>query len=224
MRHKPVQFSPRRQRGVALFIGLVFLIVLSLVAVIAMQSTLLEMRMSTNVARHEEAFQVSETTRSLVGPFIDQSMFNSGWPTAWDGSDTHFDFSTICPNAAVPVSEDDCAPVKMFHAALGTSTKLLYGALDAGEVTTDPSTWLTDLTFGFADPTSLQSNLSFVPDGTVLRQGAGAAQAGGYRGLGTGAAAGGSARIVQIQSVGTSPADGTNGRADTISQYEAVVQ
>lgn len=219
--------APRHQRGIALFIGLVFLIVLSLVAIIAMQSTFLEMRMTTNVARHEEAFQMSESTRSLVGPFIDQSMFNSGWPSAWDGTDTHFDFSNVCPNVSPPVGDGNCPAVKMFETALlgsANPSKLLYSALDAGEVQTDPATWVTDLTFNLNTPSLLASNLSFVPDGTVLNQGAGAAQAAGYRGLGTGSAVGGSARFVEIQSVGKSPADGSNGRADTIAQYRAVLK
>ena len=43
----------RAQRGVALFVGLIFLLVLSIIAVMAMRGTLTEMKMVTNVARHE---------------------------------------------------------------------------------------------------------------------------------------------------------------------------
>ena len=91
---------PAQQRGIALFIGLVFLVVLSLVAVIAMQSTFLEMRMVTNVARHEEAFQASDSLRNaLTAPpdssLFSQSLVQGGWPQSWGGDVPDNDFSSI---------------------------------------------------------------------------------------------------------------------------------
>lgn len=232
--------APSRQRGIALFVGLIFLVVLSLVAVIAMQSTFLEMRMATNVARHEEAFQMSDSMRGIPDAFLDQNVFNAGWPVSWGGSvaDNDFDFSKICPSASIPVTASNCALVSTFKTALtsgGTVTpKLLYGSLDAPgangatiENPTDPSTWVVDVAFNQANPNGtgdIAAKLSFVPDGTVINQGAGAAQAGGYRGLGISVAAGGSAVYFEMQSLGLSPSDGSNGRAVTISQYRSILQ
>lgn len=213
--------APARQQGIALFIGLVFLVVLSLVAVIAMQSTLLEMRMTSNVARHEEAFQISESMRTLTGPFMDQNIYTGGWPISWGGTvpDHDFDFSGI--NSTL---------LNMFKGAVENSNpadKILYGQLDFGEQSYDPSTWVVDLILTANDPShsglELASNMSFVPDGTALNGGAGSAQAAGYRGLGTGAGSGGASRYIEIQSVGLSPSDGSNGRANTIAQYRAVI-
>ncbi len=219
------------QRGIALFVGLVFLIVLSLVAVIAMQSTLLEMRMVTNVARQAEAFQMSESGRSILtappaaGLFA-QNIENAGWPVSWGGEvpDADFDFTEICKPLPAP-----CQLVTTFENSLIAGPdgrpKLLYGALDPSEDPAKPSTWVTDATINWPDPQNasdtLTAALSVVPDGSGANAGAGAAQAAGYRGLGVGLAGGGAGLFFQIQSVGTSPA---NGRAVTIAQYRAVVQ
>ncbi|MDQ2971957.1 MAG: PilX N-terminal domain-containing pilus assembly protein [Rhodanobacteraceae bacterium] len=239
-----------RQRGIALFIGLVFLVVLSLVAVIAMQSTLLEMRMVTNVARQAEAFQISDSGRAvLTGPtgtsLFAQSLELGGWPVSWGGDvpDADFDMSVAagigCTGSA-PWSLGDCpATVVNFVNALttahGTPLKLLYGALDNPgadgvnpEDPANPSTWLTDAIMTFTDPNNpsgtISATLSVVPDGIGANAGAGAAQAAGYRGLGVALASGGAARYFQIKSAGLSPADATNGRAVTIAQYKAIVQ
>jgi len=40
-----------RQRGVALFLGLVFLVILTLVALVVMRGTMLEMRLTTATTR-----------------------------------------------------------------------------------------------------------------------------------------------------------------------------
>ena len=227
---RPFCSVPRAQRGVALFVGLIFLIVLSLVAVIAMQSTFLEMRMSTNVARHEEAFQMSESMRTLVDPFLDQNMFNTGWPVSWGGDvpDADFDFSAL-----------NAAQVALFQSSItkvGGVPKKLYLQLDSPDASgtagttedpNNPSTWVTDIAFSQANPNgvgNIAANISIVPDGTVLNQGAGSAQSAGYRGLGVSSASGGASRYFEMQSVGLSPSDASNGRAVTIAQYRAVLK
>jgi len=232
------------QRGIALFIGLVFLVVLSLVAVIAMQSTFLEMRMATNVARQSEAFQISESTRSiLTGPsqtsLFSQSLAQGGWPVSWGGNVPDTDFSAIGDCAAPWTDATKCAMVLKFANALITGSdgtpKLLFGAFDSpgadktnDETTSNPSNWVTDASLDFPDPNvsggTVTGMLSVVPDGVASNAGAGTAQAAGYRGLGVGAAAGGASRYFQIRSVGFSPKGGSNGRAVTIAQYKAVVQ
>jgi hypothetical protein len=218
--------APSRQRGIALFVGLIFLVVLSLVAVIAMQSTFLEMRMATNVARHEEAFQMSDSMRGMTGPFVDANFFNGGWPVSWGGSvpDSNFDWRTACGG------ETTCAALTMFEAAIKTGPtplKQITGSLDVGEEPYDPSTWITDLTMTQANPNGIgdiAAKISLIPDGVSANQGSGTAQAAGYRGLGVSIAGGGFAKFFEVQSVGLSPDDGTNGRAVTIAQYRAVAR
>ncbi|GEM_PF-686429 len=239
--------TPRHQRGIALFVGMVFLIVLSLVAVIAMQSTFLEMRMVTNVARQSEAFQVSESVRSVLTAPAQQSLFsqnltNRGWPVSWGGSVPDADFAAVGLCGTLPPAQwtaSNCPLGYQFEQNLTRDSsgnpKRLYGALDLPgangasiEDANTPSTWVVDDFIKLTDPNNpsgyIAAYLSVVPDGGAANPGAGAAQAAGYRGLGTGLAAGGASRFFQVQSVGKSPWDGSNGRAVTIAQYMAIIQ
>jgi hypothetical protein len=224
--------APSRQRGVALFVGLVFLVVLSLVAIIAMQSTFLEMRMATNVARHEEAFQMSDSMRGAVGPFLDANLLTGGWPVSWGGAvpDNQFDWTSVCPNASLPVTTANCPLVSTVATAIknaATPFKQITGPLDTGEEPYDPSTWVIDFTLTQNNPNGtgkIAASISLVPDGVVPNQGSGTAQAAGYRGLGVSTAAGGFAKFFEVQAIGLSPDDGTNGRAVTIAQYRTITR
>ncbi|MBS0431562.1 MAG: hypothetical protein JSS21_04050 [Proteobacteria bacterium] len=244
IRPLPASSRPSAQRGLALFIGMVFLVVLSLVAVIAMQSTFLEMRMVTNVARQTEAFQMSESTRAiLTGPpatsLFAQSLSQGGWPSSWGGDIPDANFADIgnCVSKMNPIW-GNCPLILGFETALikahGKPPKVLYGAFDSPgadgktvENTADPDNWVTDATLTLADPNGtagfIAASLSVVPDGGGVNTGTGAAQAAGYRGLGVGSAAGGASRYFQIRSVGLSPSNGSNGRAVTIAQFQAIV-
>lgn len=50
----------RQQRGVALITGLIFMVVLTLVAMAGMRTTLMEQRMATNARNRDMAFQAAE--------------------------------------------------------------------------------------------------------------------------------------------------------------------
>jgi hypothetical protein len=215
-----------RQRGVALFVGLVFLVVLSLVAIMAMKGTLIEMRMGTSSARHEQAFEVSETLRGVPVALFDEHVFQRGWPTELGGTlpDSDFDyqsrFSSDLLDAFSAGLKDDCS---------GSAT-LLYGQLQTcgtPEVLYDPSTWHTDLQLAICDVSSsscsadVTSAVSVVPDGQVLNAGAGGAQSAGYRGLGVGSAGGGASMYFEIKSIGSVPG---NGVATTHSQYRQTIR
>src|ERR1700722_8673301 len=92
--------KPGRQRGIALFVGLVFLVMLTLVSLIVMRGTLLEMRMTTATARHEQAFEASETGRTIPEAVLALHVFNRGWPQSWGGTvpDAMFDLNTTFAN------------------------------------------------------------------------------------------------------------------------------
>lgn len=53
--------SVRRQRGVALFVGLIMLLLMSLIGVTAMQVTLLQERMAGNFKVRHDGFEAGET-------------------------------------------------------------------------------------------------------------------------------------------------------------------
>ncbi|WP_170207639.1 PilX N-terminal domain-containing pilus assembly protein [Luteibacter pinisoli] len=220
---------PASQRGIALFLGLVFLVVLSVVAVMAMRGTLVEMRMTTNVARHESAFEASETMRAVPVNMFDQHVFERGWPTSFGGAvpDSLFTYSQdFTPTMLTKIKssiQNDCAGNKV----------LLYGSLQAAcgtvpaETLFDVSTWRPDVVLAMCDTSSascsanVSANVAVVPDGSVLAEGAGGAQSAGYRGLGIGAAGGGADLLFEVRSVSAAPGGGV---ATTQTQYHQQIR
>ncbi|NUR22527.1 PilX N-terminal domain-containing pilus assembly protein [Frateuria sp.] len=216
-----------RQRGIALFVGLVFLVVLSLVAVIAMRGTLMEMRLVTNVARHEQAFETSETLRGVPISVFDEHVFQRGWPTKVGGTlpDNDFDFNLTSQMLTVLKGglQKNCAgDLDLFYGNLEPAC----GSLPA-ESRYDTSTWHPDAILSMCDITSsscsrsVSATVSIIPDGTVLAEGSGGAQAAGYRGIGGGAAGGGGSMYFEVMSVGTVPG---GGRAVTMAQYRQSIR
>jgi hypothetical protein len=212
------------QKGIALFLGLVFLLVLSVVAVMAMRGTLVEMRMTTNVARHEAAFETSEAMRAVPVNLFDQHVFERGWPTSFGGDvpDGQFTYSQdFTPTMLTKIKssiQNDCAGSKA----------LFYGSLQAAcgglakETLYDATTWHPDVVMSMCDTSSascaanVSAKVAVVPDGSVLSAGAGGAQAAGYRGLGIGSAGGGADLLFEVRSVATAPGGGV---ATTQTQY-----
>jgi hypothetical protein len=214
----------RAQRGVALFVGLIFLLVLSIIAVMAMRGTLTEMKMVTNVARHEAAFEASEALRAVPVTLFDQHVFERGWPASFNGDvpDSDFTYSTA-------FSTDMLAKVKTsIQTDCSGKLTLFYGTLQPEcsplpqETLYDPTTWHPDMKISICDTSSsscsadVSATVAVVPDGSVLSAGSGGAQAAGYRGLGIGSAGGGADLIFEIRSVATAPGNGTS---TTQTQY-----
>lgn len=227
---RPAFASASRQRGIALFVGLVFLMVLSIIAVMAMRGTLVEMKMVTNTARHEAAFEASETLRAIPIMLFDEHVFARGWPTSLNGDlpDSDFTYGTkLSPGLLAKVKaalQTDCGTGK---------TTLFYGQLQPAcdslpaETVYDPSTWHPDIVIAICDAggtscdAQVASTLSVVPDGAKLSEGAGGAQAAGYRGLGVGSAGGGADLYFEVRSVATAPG---NGAATTHTQYREKIR
>lgn len=219
--------SPSRQRGIALFVGLIFLVVLSLLAAIAMRGTLMEMRMATNVAKHEQAFETSETLRAVPISVFDEHVFNRGWPSELGGSLPDDDFGyKLKPDMITAFSDG-------LKDACDGSLDLFYSSLQPAcdgmpaESRYDSSTWHPDVVLAICDVSSsncaenVVAKIAIIPDGTVLEEGSGSAQAAGYRGIGGGAAGGGGSIYFEVMSTATVPG---NGRAVTMSQFRQAIR
>jgi hypothetical protein len=218
-------FKPMRaQRGVALFVGLIFLLVLSIIAVMAMRGTLTEMKMVTNVARHEAAFEASEALRAVPVTLFDQHVFERGWPASFGGVVPDADFTyaqslsgDMLTKVKTSIQKDCTGAVSLFYGALQPSCDSL-----PKETLYDTSTWHPDMKISICDTSSsscsanVNATVAVLPDGSVLSAGAGGAQAAGYRGLGIGSAGGGADLLFEIRSVATAPGGGT---ATTHTQY-----
>lgn len=216
--------STHAQRGVALFVGLIFLLVLSIIAVMAMRGTLTEMKMVTNVARHEAAFEASEALRAVPVTLFDQHVFARGWPTSFGGAVPDGDFTYT-----QSLSTDMLAKVKTsIQKDCTGAVSLFYGTLQPAcdplpkESLYDPTTWHPDMKISICDTSSsscsanVSAVVAVVPDGSVLSSGSGGAQAAGYRGLGVGSAGGGADLLFEIRSVATAQGGGTS---TTHTQY-----
>lgn len=91
--HHPLQ-------GFVLVTALIFLVVLTLVAVIAVKGTGLELRMSSNNALHVEAFEAAESRRQTIGRLIEALGFNAatGWPASIGGGTPDAQFAYPIPD------------------------------------------------------------------------------------------------------------------------------
>ena len=87
-----------RQQGYVLITSIIFLVLLTMVALVALKNSGLEARMSANSAYHSQSFEASEISRRLVNTLVDTNVFNRGWPaTAAGGSvnDSEFDSTSL---------------------------------------------------------------------------------------------------------------------------------
>jgi Tfp pilus assembly protein PilX len=225
----------RRQSGVALFVGLVFLVMLTLVALVVMKSTLLEMRMTTATARHEQAFEASELLRPIPEAILADHIFNRGWPASWGGDvpDAMFDLNTTFANRLnwKTLLDPTTATGKGLQKLCGGSALVSFylpvgpcaGQSDAYNYT--PTTWKSSVVMNVCNDGStscsaskqINGTVAVVRDGVIVNQGSGTAMSQGYASIGVGTAKGGSALLLQIRSDAKVPG---NGEAVTIAQYK----
>lgn len=223
----------RHQRGVALFVGLVFLVMLSLVAIVVMKDTLLEMRMTTATARHEQAFEASEGGRLIPEKVLAAHVFNRGWPSTWGGTvpDSAFDLNATFdhnPNW-IKLLDPGTTDSEGLQTCGGVGLVIFYMPQACGthpdNYSYTPSKWapsviMTTCSDGSASCTSnrqIKTTVAMIRDGVTVNKGSGAAQSQGYSSIGVGTAKGGSALYLQIRSQARVPG---NGQAATIAQYK----
>lgn len=75
----------RKQQGVVLITGLIFMVVLTLLAVAAMRTTGLEEKMAANAQNQDLAFQSAEAAIRIAERFLDTDNAGAGLP-AFNGS------------------------------------------------------------------------------------------------------------------------------------------
>ena len=125
--------SPRRQqRGAALVVGLILLLILTVLAVSGMNTSTLELTMAGNVQYHQNAFQAAETGIDIA---IESRRFNTAAPnvlpvTALNPVDstqavTTFQTTTPVPDRAFSMGEgaDSIAAYHFDIVAVGTSAR-----------------------------------------------------------------------------------------------------
>jgi hypothetical protein len=199
------------QRGAVLIISLVFLVMLTIVAVVANQSTVLEARMSTNAIVKARAVEASEALRMASNEMIDAHLFYRGWPQLLGGNlnNSLFDIPT--------------------GLVLGTPPTNWGTGNDAGENLFDPATWILDMSLRVdgngdgdqVDDVDQRADLYAYKTAVVNATGSATAMVAGYEGLGKSSASGGALMFFDLRSAGASAA---NSSGVTGSNYRYVVR
>lgn len=190
------------QKGAVLITALMFLTVLTLVAVVSMQSTSLDYKMSTNSVMRDRAFYFSENGRKAMGSILDDHLFERGWTG----------------NITMPTG-----------LTIVDTSKDMYNGNEAGEDLNNAATLTVDATHqldgngdgDFTDGEDSNSEVIVYKTQTSWASGAGTAMLSGYEGLGKAAAAGGVHVFFEIRSRGESVA---GAQATTATEYRAILK
>jgi len=177
------RFEPRptRQRGAALILVLVMLMALTMIAVVAMRTTTVDLKAATNNMLSKLAFQDSETVRTMMNDILADHTFSRVWPSDLLGT--------------TPVPGEPEIPPGMTVLDL---TELLWSEVpDDYDTPTDPAA--RDLTYrvdedgdgDFTGPGDFDADIYSFNIGRAPAVGADTSQAKGYEGFGGGAAGGG---------------------------------
>ncbi|NIR32541.1 MAG: hypothetical protein GWN84_25190 [Gammaproteobacteria bacterium] len=190
--------TSRAQLGSVLITALVFMVVLTMVAVVAMRSTTLDFKITTNNMLKARAFENSETGRGWTAQVLDAHVFNRGYEPAWPDEDGGAIPDTVgftlpaglsvCPCPGTP---DDLWAVNNVPLADYSTEDLQYRLDGNGDG-------------DFDDAFDVASDLFITRLNVVPMVGGALAQISGYEGFGKGAAAGGAAVFFDSRSRGAS--------------------
>lgn len=209
-----------RARGFALITAMIFLVLLTLVALVALRGSGLEAVVSGNNALRAEAFESSETARAAINDVIDAHVYNRGWPkTVTVGSNT----------GSVPASEFGTFPAGLTLASLndwyGNNSEDASGAagFNPDSLTKDAD---YSLTLGTSpNQIKVYGDLSVYKLRVDLASGSGTAMTQGYEGLGRAAASGGGTLYFYVKSSGKDlGGSGSTSNYDTSADYRYVIR
>ena len=243
-----------KQGGYVLITVIIFLVLLTLVAVAALKNSGLEARMGSNASLHAQSFESSETSRSLVDSvsLVDANVFYRGWPnsTAIGGTVPLADYDPTVASLLAAAKTCPLSPTSSngFTLCLNPATKAPRNWYDhnseCGEATPlspcpafAQNSLDQDATFtqsfspstNSSAPTLYETGIvSVYKMSTTLSAGAGSAQISGYLGLGRSAAAGGGLLYFYINARGhninSSATSTAQAGVDTSAIYRDVIR
>ena len=208
----PSSHSPslHKQRGVVLFTALMFMVVLTLIALVASQSTVLESRMSNNTIVKARAGESSEALRMGAHDMFDAHLYNRGWPLNSGGAIAN-DLFDIPPGVTLNNVDD-----------WGTANGNTEDFFDADTWTLDMALQVDGNTDGdYTDGEDQNASLTVFKTVTTNATGSATAMVAGYEGLGKASASGGALNFFELRSTGRSA-----GSASTVtsSNFRYVVR
>jgi hypothetical protein len=205
-----------RSRGQALLTAIIFLVLLSLVALAAIRGTGLEVKSGSNHARRAAAFEAAETARTVIGPLIDDLCARGGWPARLGGTVPDSEFAAAMPSGITLADHD----------RVGGPDDWCQDADSDGSF--DPARMTSDARYD----RDLQATLGIQVHGEVAVRrlnsepiaGAGQAQASGYGGSGSAMAAGGSQIFFHLRSQGSERVERAEAGSSTSATYRYVIR
>lgn len=208
--------SRRKTRGYALITAIVFLVLMSLVALAAIRSTGLEVQASGNAALRAQAFESAEVSRTLVGSLIDPLCNSGGWPASIGGTVPDDQFTRAVPAGLRIVNRD------------GRGGPDNWCIEPDSEVGFDPASMDVDA----LHVRDLSATLGVRIDGevavrrlhTAALAGAGQAQGSGYGGTGLGVASGGGQIYFHVRSRGAERDNQAEASASTAATYRYLIR
>jgi hypothetical protein len=197
----------RSQQGYVLITAMIFLAILTLVAVVSMQSTTFGYQMSTNMVVKDRTFQFSETGRTGMAQVMDAHVFERGWNSA-----------VMLPSGLDILDKDSSG-----------GDDDLYLSNETGEDLYDDTSIVTDANYqvdgngdgDYVDGGDINAGISVYKTQAINAPGAGTAMSSGYEGLGKSVAAGGLHMYFELRSRGQSI---TGAQSVTASEYRVVVK
>lgn len=218
---------PPKYAGFALITALIFLVILTLVAITALRTSGLELRMGSNNALRTESFESSESPRLLLTQLLDVHTFNRGWPVSVGGGIPDGEFNYPFP---VGLSLDSATPANWYvnnvDEAGNCESPFRAAGTAACTLRTDAS-YRRDLAAGGEQPFVIRSDLSVFKLRVDLAPGAGTAMLAGYEGTGKSIASSGGRVFFYVRSSGRDAAvadAGTEARTDTGTLFRHVIR
>lgn len=206
------------QGGYVLITSLIFMLVLTLVAVTAMDMTTMDLRMSNNASLKARSLEASEGLRTVGGELLDAHAYHRGWPASVNGSIANDVFNTPIPSGL----------------SIASLSNKLYDGNDTDadgnpESVFTPATLITDLTYqkdanddgDYSDDEDTDAAMSVYRVGKISLPGSGTCQVCGYEGTGKSAAAGGVALFFDLRSTGSSAG---SANTVTVAEYRHIVR
>jgi len=200
------RFRLPAQRGYALITSLVFLVVLTLVAVTAIQGTTLELKMSNNEKMRTEAFYVSDTPRQVISRLIDIHTFARGWSTTMGGTVPDSDF-----NYDLPAGYALSSGANWYEA--NTESDFDPNSLDVDATLSG--------TFGDTG-LPVESSFAVYKLRTAINPGSGSAMVAGYEGTGKAVAASGGSVYFFVNSIGKDSS--ASATSETAADYRHIIR
>ena len=204
--------SRQTSGGFALITAIIFLVLLTLVALAAIRGSGLEVKSSANNTLRATAFESSESTRALVSTLIDPLCYAGGWPGSIGGEVSDAEFASPLP-AGLTIANNNTATAGPDNWCVET------------EATFNPNPSTVDARYvRTLDRTQINGAASVQRLYIAGAVGAGQAQGAGYSPPGIAVASGGGNIYFHVQSRGNERADAPEASYNTSAVYRYVIR